>query len=41
MGKYVLAFFESFLRKLWVAFEGKQDKWFETWVDEYLAALKS
>ena len=23
MGKYVLAFFESFLRKLWVAFEGK------------------
>jgi hypothetical protein len=41
MGKYVLAFFESYLRKLWTTFEGKQDKWFETWINEYLAALRS
>ena len=41
LGKYVLAFFESFLRKLWTSFEGKQDKWFEIWIDDYLNALRS
>jgi hypothetical protein len=41
MGKYVLAFFESILRKLWTSFEGKQDQWFDTWINEYLSALRS
>jgi hypothetical protein len=41
IGKYVLSFFEAFLRKLWDTVGKKEDVWYSYWVTEYLKALNS
>jgi len=41
IGKYVLSFFEAFLRKLWLTLHGKEDLWYSYWVSDYLKALNS
>jgi hypothetical protein len=41
IGKYVMSYFEGFLRRLWTAVGEKADLWYGFWTDEYLSALKS
>ena len=41
MGKYVLAFFEVLLKKLWSITGGRQDAWHQYWIEPYLSALRS
>lgn len=41
IGKYVLAYFEAFLRKLWTVCAFKEDEWYSYWVSTYLKALGS
>ena len=41
IGKYVLTYFEAFLRKLWAAVESKPELWYAFWIKDYLAALRS
>jgi hypothetical protein len=41
-GKYVLNFFETFLKKaLTSASKDSEKRWFDIWIDEYLRALRS
>ena len=40
-GKYVLTFFEQFLRKLMNAMSSSQQEWFDAWTNEYLEAIQS
>jgi len=41
IGKYVLTYFDSFLRKLWAAVESKPELWYAFWIKDYLAAIRS
>lgn len=40
-GKYVLTFFEQFLRKLMNVMSSSQQEWFDAWTNEYLEAIQS
>lgn len=41
MGKYVLGFFEAFLKKLWGAVGKDHEKWHKYWMDDYVNCLLS
>lgn len=41
VGRPVLNYFEAFLKKLWLAVDGKPEPWYAFWIKEYLEALRS
>jgi hypothetical protein len=37
----VLAYFEAFLKKLWIAVDLNAEVWYSYWIEDYMNALKS